>query len=378
MMAESTDLVNRAREGNQKALSELVALYQVAALRVAQNILGDSDDGEDAVQTAWILATQSLDSLREASKFGAWFYRMVVNVSLRKRQQRRKRAERHALLETIVPDAKLESEDGDLLPLAMHALSHKDHLVTMLFYFNGVSQQSIASLLNIPVGTVKSRLHHGRQVLRKEILKMSKKDVKQPDYIPQDFRQTITGMGGKIPWQNIFSGDYTGWSTDTPTAPGSSPEHWQTVGDNGLLGEMNSSGSRLLYGEKEWRNIELSLLITPLTGGNAQVLFRVDDNADGFYLFDMLMGWQAVAISRVSRDANGVASLVKLSVVNYPLEHERDYAVNIAARDHSITTYIDGALVNQVTDDSWLQGRIGLNTWESKTLYRDIQLRLLH
>ncbi|MDP7597387.1 MAG: sigma-70 family RNA polymerase sigma factor [Pseudomonadales bacterium] len=353
MMIELTDLVNRARKGDQKALSELVILYRMPALRVAQNILGDRDDAEDALQTAWILAIQSLDSLREPSRFAAWLYRVVANVSLRHRQQRRAIADASRLLELVSSgNSSPQSSNDDLLPLAMNALSHRDHLVTILFYFSGVPQQSIASLLGIPIGTVKSRLHHGRQVLRKEILKMAKKDIKQTDYVPQDFRKTITGMGGKIPWENISSGDFSGWTTDKPIAPDSSPDHWQKVGNNGLLGEMRRNGTRLLYGEREWRNMELSMLITPLTGGNAQVVFRVDENANGFYLFDMLMGWQAVAISKVSQDANGLAHVVKLSVVNYPLQHERDYAINIAARDQSITTYIDGAPVNQVTDDS--------------------------
>lgn len=207
---------------------------------------------------------------------------------------------------------------------------------------------------------------------------MAKKDGAQTDHIPQDFRNTITGMRGKIPWKRIFTGDFSGWSSDQPIASGSSPDHWQRVGDDGLVGERRGDGTRLLYGEQQWRNMELSLLITPLTGGNAQILFRLDEDANGFYLFDMLMGWQAVAVSRVIKDANGMASVVKLSVVNYPLQHEREYAVNIAARDHSITTYIDGALVNQVTDDVFDQGKIGLTVWESKTLFRDIQLRLLH
>lgn len=68
---------------------------------------------------------------------------------------------------------------------------------------------------------------------------------------------------------------------------------------------------------------------------------------------------------------------MKLSVVNYPLAHQREYALTIAARDHSITTYIDGALVNQVTDSAWLQGQIGLNIWEAKTLFRDLKVRAL-
>ncbi|MEZ4659806.1 MAG: hypothetical protein R2911_19800 [Caldilineaceae bacterium] len=70
------------------------------------------------------------------------------------------------------------------------------------------------------------------------------------------------------------------------------------------------------------------------------------------------------------------ASLVKLSVVDYPLEHGHEYALSIATRpfDHHI---YGRRLVNQLTDASWLGGRIGLNAWRGKTLFRDIKVRLL-
>ncbi len=90
-----------------------------------------------------------------------------------------------------------------------------------------------------------------------------------------------------------------------------------------------------------------------------------------------MMGWQAVAVRRVTLDEAGNPQNIRLSVVDYPLVFGREYAVSIAARGHSITTYIDGALVNQVTDGTWLQGQIGLNVWEAKTLYRNIRVRLL-
>lgn len=207
---------------------------------------------------------------------------------------------------------------------------------------------------------------------------MSTQSTTRPAHIPADFRQIIGSEKGTIEWQSIFAGDFTGWSVDKqPIAPNTAPTYWEVVGKDGLVGEVQQSGTTLLYGDSHWRDVEFSLLVTPLAGGNAQILFRVDEQGKRFYLVDLLMGWQAVAVSRVTIDAQGRGSLVKLSVVNYPLVHQRDYAITIAARDHSITTYMDGALVNQVTDDAWLQGQIGLNIWEAKTLFRDIRVRVL-
>jgi len=207
---------------------------------------------------------------------------------------------------------------------------------------------------------------------------MSTQGITRPDHIPTDFRQTIAGMGGEIPWQPLFTGSFDGWSANRqPITTGSTPEQWEVVGNDGLVGEDQTNGTILTYGEQGWGDLEFSLLVTPLAGGNVQTLFRVNEAANGWYQVDMLIGWQAVAVSRLTFDGQGNSELTKLSVVNYPLEHGREYALSIATRGHSITTYIDGALVNQLTDATWLGGQVGLNVWHGKTLYRDMQVRLL-
>lgn len=356
--------------------------YQVPARRAAYTILGNHDDVEDALQDAWLLATRKLDTLREPERFGGWFYRIVSNVALRKRQQRAAQPTALVLLETLVCAAEELPEFNPQLmrlPVAMQALSARDQIVISLHYFSGAPIATIARLLSIPLGTVKSRLYHARQVLRKELNQMSKQNLTRPNHIPADFRQTIMGMQGvHIPWQPLFTGDFSGWfANQAPIPAGTTPEHWEIVGTDGVVGEDNTDGIKLTCGEIAWGDLELSLLVTPLAGGNVQVLFRVNEQ-HGWYLVDMLLGWQTVAVSRLTFEPEGNAEMVKLSVVNYPLEHGREYALSIATRGHSITTYLDGALVNQLTDAAWLGGQVGLNVWHGKTLFRDMQIRLLH
>lgn len=382
---ELLEIVKCAQQGDDHARTVLVQLYGTPARRVARTILGNLDDAEDAVQDAWLLAIRKIDTLRDHQRFGPWFYRIVANVALHKRQKRAAQPASLETLETLLQppdDPSPESDYRDLLPLAMGALSSKDQIVITLHYWGGVAVAQLAALLGVPLGTIKSRLHHARQVLRKELLFMSTQPVTpsitRPEHIPADFRQTIAGMKGKIAWQAIFTGDLAGWSADgQPITPGTVPAHWQIVGQDGLVGEQWQGGTYLTYGASAWRDVEFSLLTTPLAGGNAQILFRVHEHGQGFYVFDMLMGWQAVAVSRVTFDEQGKSTSVKLSVVDYPLAHQREYAVTVAARGHSITTYIDGALVNQVTDGAWLHGQIGLNIWEAKTLFRDVRVRVL-
>ncbi len=200
----------------------------------------------------------------------------------------------------------------------------------------------------------------------------------EPVYLPDDFRKVIGGMRGEIHWTDIFQGTLKGWSyKGNPVQTGEVPEGWSILGENGLVGEEWKTGTYLIYGEPAWRDLELSLLITPIGGGNAQLLFRLDEAAKRYYVFDMLMGWQAIAIRRITYDEVDNLSEAKLDVVNYPLRHGTEYAVTIAVRDQSITSYVNGALVNRVTDDSWFTRKIGLSVWQAKTLYRDIQVRLM-
>ena len=135
------------------------------------------------------------------------------------------------------------------------------------------------------------------------------------------------------------------------------------------------AGGRLRIGEASWADYELSVLITPVAGGNAQVMFRLSPDGKQYYLFDMLLGWQAVAISK--GDLRSGVRVRKLSVVNFPLELGRQYNVLIAARDASLTAYVDGRCVNQLTDAGLRAGAVALNVWESKTAFRDPRIRLL-
>ena len=382
-------LVAKARSGDSAAFAELMDAYGRGVRRVALQILGDAHEAEDAAQDAWLAASRRLDSLREPAHFGSWLYRVARNVALRRRQQRASHlAHARALAEWTKTSASIPATDEDatssrleLLPMAMDALSDKDRLVTALHYFSGMSVAEIAGLLSVPEGTIKSRLHHARQRLRKEMDAMTDPS-RRMEHVPADFRRIIQGNLGDVPWQTLFSGDFAGWSLlrwhhgVRRLSDDRVPQHWQIAGD-GLVGEVAEGGTCLMVGDNSWSDYELSLLITPVWGGNAQVFFRMDPDAGRCYVLDMMLGWQAVAVNRLEHDHEDRPTLTRLSVVNYPVECEREYAVSIAARDQSITTYVDGALVNQLTDPSFADGGIGLNVWRSKTLYRDVRVRLL-
>ena len=151
---------------------------------------------------------------------------------------------------------------------------------------------------------------------------------------------------------------------------------WSQEG-NAFVGDARGRYDRvplLVSDEGPWADFELSVLLTPMPGScNAQVVFRLNEAEGSFYLFDMLLGWQAIAVSRVVR-----GRLTKISVVNYPIEEGQEYDVEIAAREESLTSYVDGQLVNQATDGAIRSGAVGLSVWDSRTAYRDLRYRRIH
>lgn len=200
---------------------------------------------------------------------------------------------------------------------------------------------------------------------------LDKRD-RQEDY----GRQVVAGMRGVIHWQKLIESDgLAEWRPAQKQSKATIDHVWTRTGD-GIVGEADHSsdeGFPLIIGNSSWKNYELSLLITPISGGNAQVFFRMSEDERNWYVLDFLLGWQAIAISKVAPEG-----LKKLSVVNYPIERGQEYDVQIAARDASLTSYIDGRLVNQLTEFSYQSGPIALNVWQSKTAFRDIRLRHLH
>jgi 3-keto-disaccharide hydrolase len=130
---------------------------------------------------------------------------------------------------------------------------------------------------------------------------------------------------------------------------------------------------RITQGDKRWADYEFSVFGTLVAGSNLQVCFRLSEDGKSYYFLDFLTGWQAVAISKRDGDTG---QIVKLSVVNYVIEKGREYHIVVAARGRSLTSYIDGKVVNQLTDDAFTSGGVGLNMWSTTTaIFRDPKIR---
>lgn len=167
--------IERCRVGDSSAIEDFVQTYQQDVYRLALSILDDSTDAEDATQDALLAALRSLDSFRGASSVTTWLYSITINIC-RTRLQRHKR--RKGLIETLggilqlhkiraesVEEHAIQHETEDSLWRAIHHMDEKHRIPIVLRYYHDLSVAEIADILQIPEGTVHSRLNTARRQL---------------------------------------------------------------------------------------------------------------------------------------------------------------------------------------------------------------------
>ena len=167
-----TRLVERAREGDEVAFSELVDLDGDRCYAVAYRILRDVERAQDAVQQAFLLAWRELPRLRNAERFEVWLHRLVVNACYEEfRRYRRWSTNVRALPVDgpAGPDESISIDDRDALERAFRRLSPEHRAVVVLHHHAGFPLASIAEVAGIPLGTVKSRLHYATRILREAL-----------------------------------------------------------------------------------------------------------------------------------------------------------------------------------------------------------------
>lgn len=159
--------VRRCLEGDTAAFEVLVARYERVLFRVAMRILGNPEDARDATQTAFVKAYEQLHRYDPAFKFFSWIYRILSNECLNQRRARRPQVEvDRELAATGSPFEALEADQRKRrVEAALMELAPAYREVVVLRHFAELSYEEMAAALDIPVKTVKSRLHTARQQL---------------------------------------------------------------------------------------------------------------------------------------------------------------------------------------------------------------------
>jgi RNA polymerase sigma-70 factor (ECF subfamily) len=169
-------LVARARAGDVGAFSVLVERHQRAALRTAFAVGGSESEAEDVTQEAFVKAFRALPRFREGLPVRPWLMQIVANEA-RNRRRSRGRRERLAVRAAAMggasssssEDLALASVTAAALRAALARLDDRDRTVIALRYFAGLSEAETALALEVPAGTVKSRLSRGLDRLRAEL-----------------------------------------------------------------------------------------------------------------------------------------------------------------------------------------------------------------
>ena len=166
-----TALVERAQRGDHEAFSVLAGGAVDRLYGIARLILRDAELAEDATQDALVRAWRDLPTLRDAERFDAWLYRLVVRACADiGRHRRRWRAEITVLRnEPAERDRTSDLADRDQLDRGLRRLSDAQQAILVLHFYLGLSPSEAADALEIPVGTAKSRLHYAIEALRAAI-----------------------------------------------------------------------------------------------------------------------------------------------------------------------------------------------------------------
>jgi RNA polymerase sigma-70 factor (ECF subfamily) len=159
-------LVSRAQAGDREAFSEIVRHYHQGMINVVYRMCGDGNLAEDAAQTALIHAWQRLQSYRPQASFRSWLYRIALNAALDilRRQKPDMDVEKMPLVSSEdQPDVAVERQERlEQVRRAVLALPEASRAVIVLREYEGLSYQEIAGVLDIPLGTVMSRLNYAR------------------------------------------------------------------------------------------------------------------------------------------------------------------------------------------------------------------------
>lgn len=177
---EENRLVQQSLEGEEEAFGALVKKYKTKVFNMAYSFTRDREAADDLAQEVFIKAYYALGKFKFKSGFGTWLYRIAVNHI--KDHLRKQKKERHVSFDDVYQESKLSQDAADrredarekesrikLLHQALQSLPQKHRVILTLRDIQGHSYEEIASILNLSPGTVDSRLHRARKMLREKI-----------------------------------------------------------------------------------------------------------------------------------------------------------------------------------------------------------------
>ena len=184
---DDAQLIEATLAGKSAAFGQLVQRYQDRLYNTMVHVVGHHEDARDVVQEALVQAFLKLDSFRQESAFYTWLYRIAFHVAANRARRRRPTISVEHARETCNqepldrqagPVERLEQEERRRqVQEAIASLGEEYRVVLVLREIDGCCYETIAEMLDLPIGTVRSRLHRARLQLRdqlKEVLAVEK------------------------------------------------------------------------------------------------------------------------------------------------------------------------------------------------------------
>ena len=176
--------IKQVLKGDQNAYTDIVNLYQHKLYQICYRMLGNKQEAEDIAQEAFVRAYINLHSYDQKRKFSTWLYRIATNLCIDR--IRKKKPDYYLDAEVAgtegldmysqiasseqLPEETVEQmELQDRIQYEISRLPDKYRSVIVLKYMEELSLQEISEILDMPLGTVKTRIHRGREQLRKQL-----------------------------------------------------------------------------------------------------------------------------------------------------------------------------------------------------------------
>ncbi len=189
-MSEETQLIDLAVHGDRNAFTALVEMNQERLFASMIQVTGSPDEAEEVVQEAFIRAFLKLDTFQRNSQFFTWLYRIAFNSALTRKRRNRARVsldhwrENNGLEVTDTADAvdepMLRQERVNLVRAAIQILSEDHRTILVLREMQERSYEDIAEILEISIGTVRSRLSRARNQLKVTLEAMENDEEAMP------------------------------------------------------------------------------------------------------------------------------------------------------------------------------------------------------
>jgi RNA polymerase sigma-70 factor (ECF subfamily) len=178
MLAGGTDdaeCVKRIQRGETDCFEILLQRHQKATFNLVYRLLGDYDEAAEVTQEVFLSAYKSIRQFRGDANFSTWLYRIALNHASTRRKSLNIAQQRHLPLDgiEIIGDGAADPAKGfeqkeiqERVQQALNGLDHDDAIIIVLRDFQDVPYDKVARMLDLPVGTVKSRLHRARLALK--------------------------------------------------------------------------------------------------------------------------------------------------------------------------------------------------------------------